>query len=286
MSITTNHIYGLAELINKHNPEQSWIKDNLIMLCRAGSHLYNTNTETSDEDIRGICIAPKSYWVGAKTFNQFECKYPEKNSEYVIYDFRKWLNLGAFCVNPNLIELLYVEKDNPNVIYWTNEWEELRPQAKQLVNQRAYVGFHGYSTSQLKKMVIKQSNKSGRQYITEEYGFDLKFASHGFRLVRQGIEILTTNNITFPRPDSEWLKAVRNGEIYGPDDMQKCIEDWEAESEKLQDALDRTILPAKANFDLYNSILINVFDLQVNREVNYGFESNHKLCERKNEMAE
>ena len=70
-------------------------------------------------------------------------------------------------------------------------------------------------------MVVKQSNKTGRREIAEEFGFDLKFAAHGFRLAGQGAELLRTGRITFPRPDRDFLRAVRFGQVYGPDDLER-----------------------------------------------------------------
>ena len=48
-----------------HDPEQSWIVDRLAFLHVGGSTLYGTNTPASDLDMRGVVIAPKSYWVEA-----------------------------------------------------------------------------------------------------------------------------------------------------------------------------------------------------------------------------
>jgi hypothetical protein len=122
------------------------------------------------------------------------------------------------------------------------------------------MGYLGYTTSQLKKMVIKHGNKTGRQELVDQYGFDVKFASHAFRLARQGCEILLNNNITFPRPDREFLKAIRTGEIYNSDSIEKCCNDLEREISLLKEAYEKTILPPKVDFQLLNNLLINVYD--------------------------
>jgi hypothetical protein len=129
-----------------------------------------------------------------------------------------------------------------------------------LLNQQAHAGFHGYATSQLKKMVIKQSNKTGRREIAEELGFDLKFAAHGFRLAGQGAELLRTGRITFPRPDRDFLRAVRFGQVYGPDDLDRCVADLVAASQDLDRALAETVLPPKADFERYDRLLVHVYE--------------------------
>ncbi len=109
------------------------------------------------------------------------------------------------AVNPNVVETLFVDDASPCTLLTTGRWQYIRGEAMALLNQRAHAGYHGYATSQLKKMIVKQSNKSGRRDIAEALGFDLKFAAHGFRLASEGAELLRTGTITFPRPDRDHL---------------------------------------------------------------------------------
>jgi predicted nucleotidyltransferase len=210
-----------------------------------------------------VVLPPKDHWVGAKSFDQFNCKFPDHNLDFCIYDFKKWLNLTV-AMNPNVCEMLYVNETNPNIIVWTKEWDAIRTETKKLANQRAFVGFHGYATSQLKKMSIKQANKTGRQYITEAMGFDTKFAAHGFRLIYQGEELMLKNEITFPRPEADLLKSIRNGIKYRQNQQAQCIKDWEIEQKRLDRAKENTCLPEKADFNSYNNLLMETFDSLVN----------------------
>lgn len=250
----------LQQAIDQHNPEMQFVKDNLLFLHVSGSRLYGMNREDSDYDIRGVTLAPRDYWVGAKKFEQFQAGYPDENIDFTIYDFRKWLHLTQE-VNPNVVETLYVDADNPNAVFQTwYTWGDIKKKVKPLINQRAYVGYKGYATQQLKKMVVKHGNKTGRQDIVQEYGFDLKFAAHGFRLARQGCELLRTGKITFPRPDAQQLKDIRYGQVYKPEHLNLCVEDLEREYKSLDTALEDTVLPKKANFDDYNNLLVETFN--------------------------
>ncbi len=248
----------LYKELEKHNPEHLCLLDRTVFLGVGGSKLYGTDTPDSDTDLRGVTIAPKDYWVGAKKFEQIELKLPN-NTEVVIYDIRKWLRLTA-DVNPNVVEILFTDKQQHQLVVNKPIWDEISLRTKLLLNQRAYVGFHGYSSSQLKKLVTKQSNKTGRMELTEKYGFDTKFLSHGFRLARQGAEILLTGRMEFPRPDRAELLDIKLGKKYKAQDQEKAIEDWKLEAQKLDEAYTNTILPVKYDFKQFNQLHIDIYE--------------------------
>jgi hypothetical protein len=242
------------------NPELSWVLDpqNLLFLHLSGSRLYGTDTAGSDWDIRGVTVAPKSYWVGARTFEQTQAQVPELGLDIAIYDFRRWLHLTV-NVNPNVVETLYVPHDSDAVLYMNRDWwPKLVGRIKPLINRRAHAGYHGYATSQLKKMLTKQSNKTGRRELTDEFGLDTKFVMHGFRLARQGAELLRTGHMTFPRPDADNLRAIRDGKVYR--DSETAVADWEKEAAVLDAALAQSVLPEKGDFQAQNQLLMDVYD--------------------------
>jgi hypothetical protein len=248
---------AVRRAIVPRNTEMAWVMDNLLFLHIAGSRLYGTNAVDSDWDVRGVTLAPKSYWVGARSFEQVETQMPEAGLDVVIYDLRKWLHLTV-NVNPNVVETLYVPESGPAVICSSPAWEWIAARTRPLISRRAHAGYHGYALSQLKKMMVKQANKTGRTEIARAHGFDTKFAMHGFRLARQGAELLRTGTMTFPRPDAEELRRIRDGLAY--QDSETCIADWEREASKLDRALEESCLPEKADFDAYDRLLIDVFD--------------------------
>jgi predicted nucleotidyltransferase len=253
----------LLEMIEKNNPQQKWVIDNAVLLHVAGSRLYGTNTENSDWDIRGITVAPKRYWVGSNDyrFEQFQVKNDQV--DIVIYDIRKWTNLCVYG-NPNVVETAYVDQSMSACLYSNDRWTNyIQPTVQDLVNESCYQGFHGYSTAQMHKMQLKQNNKTGRQYITEEFGFDTKFASHGFRILRQAMELAKTRKITFPRPDKDDLIDIRFGRKYKSNELEKCLNDWELEHKMMEDSFKNTVLP-KRDSELHNQFLISVFDNYVN----------------------
>jgi predicted nucleotidyltransferase len=248
---------AVRRAIVPRNPQMHWVVDNLLFLHVGGSRLYGTHTADSDWDVRGVTLAPKSYWVGARTFEQAEAQVPELRLDIVIYDVRKWLHLTV-NVNPNVVETLYVPADSPAVIRATPAWQWIAARTRTLISRRAHAGYHGYATSQLKKMMVKQANKTGRREIADAHGFDTKFAMHGFRLARQGIELLRTGTMTFPRPDADQLRRIRDGLVYV--DSETCVADWEREAAELDQALGTSCLPEKADFEAYDRLLIDIYD--------------------------
>src|SRR3954471_9524428 len=111
------------EALLPRNPELAWVlaPENLLFLHVSGSRLYGTSTADSDYDVRGVTVAPKSYWVGARTFKQTQAQIPELGLDIGIYDFRRWLHL-AVNVNPNVVETLYVPLESEVVLHMNREW--------------------------------------------------------------------------------------------------------------------------------------------------------------------
>ncbi len=70
-----------------------------------------------------------------------------------------------------------------------------------------------------------------RRELEARYGYDTKHAHHLVRLLRMGIEVLSTGELTVRRPDATELLAIRNGawsyerlEGYAEEMMEKMDE--------------------------------------------------------------
>lgn len=77
--------------------------------------------------------------------------------------------------------------------------------------------------------------KTNRPELVAAHGYDSKFAMHALRLGLQGIELLSTGQITLPipEPDRTYLRSVRRGEIALPE-VLAAIADVEARLTALQ----------------------------------------------------
>lgn len=69
-----------------------------------------------------------------------------------------------------------------------------------------------------------------RRETEQKFGYDSKFASHVFRLMTEGKELLLTGNITFPLTNANWLLSVRKG-FYSYEQVIEIAKNMEKEFE-------------------------------------------------------
>lgn len=148
------------------------VRKNTIYYARHGSHAYGTNIATSDEDFRGVAVAPKSHVMGfAHTFEQQEIKGQEDS---VIFDLRKFMGLAAEC-NPNIIEVLFV--DDSDVLECTPVGRLLLDNRHHFLSKKAKFTFSGYAVSQLKRIRTHRSyllSPPDHKPTREEFGLSTR----------------------------------------------------------------------------------------------------------------
>lgn len=128
------------------SPHLKWIKDRTILLVRHGSRAYGTNTETSDEDFKGIAIPPKEYFLGSQNrFEQAELHEPDS----VIYEIRKFFTLATEC-NPNIIEVLHTDPSDHIIVDPIGEI--ILEHRNDFLSKKIKHTFVGYSVAQLKRI--------------------------------------------------------------------------------------------------------------------------------------
>ncbi len=154
-----------------------------IFLTVSGSHAYGMAKESSDIDVRGICIPTKEYFHGfLKKFEQTEKEYDvdsqsiiyssnrhssvgsiknkiesiakrkiheDEKIDSVIFDFRKFIKLASDC-NPNIIELLF--SDESSYLKTTSFYQKLFDNRNLFLSMKAKYTFSGYAHSQLKRI--------------------------------------------------------------------------------------------------------------------------------------
>lgn len=124
----------------------NWLPARTIYLTRHGSHAYGTSLPTSDVDIRGICIAPKKYYLGfTEKFDQTVLTEPD----ITIFDLRKFMHLAADA-NPNVLEILYTVPDDHLLV--KSPMLRLFENRDLFLSKKAKHTFSGYAVSQLKRI--------------------------------------------------------------------------------------------------------------------------------------
>jgi len=220
-----------------------WDKPDLLII--AGSKMYGYDTPSSDTDIRGFVIEPADNYLGRNSFEQYE----DEKSDTVIWGFRRFLELVEKG-SPNAFEILYAPK-----------FEVLTDRGEYVLNSRSLFAtknitdaIKGFAESEwLKTQVLTKNKETGEIYHSprvvgaqrknsyKEFGYCVKNACHTIRLLEEGIELLKTGCITFPRQNAQFLRSIRNGEI----EFGKLSEIHEDLVKKFENAESKSSLPEK-----------------------------------------
>ena len=193
--------------------------DNLILCGYRGSvahNMYIPNTDPNsidDIDLMGVYLAPLEYYVGLgldkehhKSIEKFVGKY-----DVVHYELRKFVNL-LIKSNPNVLSLLWL-RDN-HYIKRTKYSELLVENRNLFVSKIVYKSFTGYAYDKLKQiehLATEGYMGERRKKLVEKYGYDCKNAAHCIRLLKMGVEFLTTGELNVFRDDAPYLLEIKTG---------------------------------------------------------------------------
>jgi len=209
----------------------------LVGLC--GAHAYGTQTEDSDQDVRGVFLPPWTVLVGTSKLETIECE-----PDVVLHSLRKAVRLWAQG-NPNMLDWLYLPSD---CVWWVDPKFEhyVREHRKAFLSKRLHARFRGYAHSHLQKMARGVTRELGakRKADIERFGYSPKNAMHLIRLAEMGIEVLRSGEYNVRRQNAEMLLSIRRGEwsmervqSYGSDLLARM--DLALESSPLPDEPDK-----------------------------------------------
>lgn len=180
-----------------------------------GSQAHGTYVPThpdsvDDEDLMGVVVMPMDHYCGLK---QFECQeIKEGRYDVVIYDVRKYISL-LLKQNPNVVSLLWLRE--MDYTKRTDLGRLLIKNKSIFDSKKAYKSFTGYAYSQLKRMTHFQAYEgymgAKRKALVDKYGYDTKNAAHLIRLLKMGIEYLTTGEMNVFRHDNAMLIEIKYG---------------------------------------------------------------------------
>lgn len=159
--------------------------DRLCFICYGGSYAYGTNIETSDIDIRGVCLPNTDELIGLNKFYQEEQK--DEDTDVVIYEFSKFVKL-AMDNNPNVLEML----GNREYLIFNEVGEKLIKNASLFLSKKCIVTFMGYATSQLRRLEnflaeTEYTQEEKNKYIKQTMDVAMTKLEDKNRLFKEGV---------------------------------------------------------------------------------------------------
>lgn len=190
-----------------------------------GSTIHGLSVAATDDlDLMGVCIeSPRSALTTRFEQHVFRTQ-PEGHPsgpgdvDLTTYTLRKYMRL-AMAGNPTVINLLFVPSEWLYV--WSSAAEQLQAMTPKIISRAVAPRYLGYMRSQHERLIGERGQKRTGytrrlKYMSEEQGFDTKYAMHLCRLGVQGIELLRTGKITLPMaegPERSTLMDIRLGRI-------------------------------------------------------------------------
>jgi len=221
-----------------------------------GSIAHGTAGDIIDDiDICGVFISKPSHYFGLHQFEHIERIGVVDKYDFALFEIRKYFKL-LLKSNPNVLSLLWLPQ---NLYIVQADWGHCLIENRQIFMSKVlYKSFGGYAYGQLKRMTHSCTSQAyqgaRRKERFEKFGYDCKNAAHLIRLLRMGIEALTTGEINVTRHDAKQLKEIKSG--------QWKLEQVETEANRLQILLDeafvRSKLPNKPDYKKAEGILIDI----------------------------
>jgi len=190
-----------------------------------GSVAYGVSSDTSDMDVYGFAVPPKSmlfphldghvpgFGTAPPQFEQFQKHHVDDPESRKVYDITVYSIVKFFqlCMenNPNMIDSLFTPQHC--VLHCTAMGQMVRDQRRMFLHKGAWIKFKGYAYSQKGKILSKDKPVGKRKELVEQHGFDIKFAYHLVRLMNEVEQILVEGDLDLER-NREQLKSIRRGE--------------------------------------------------------------------------
>lgn len=231
-------------------------QENQIIRGVVGSTALGTAIASQDDrDEMGVFIEPPENVCGLTPADHYihrdrptGVRSEPGDLDLTLYSLRRFCRLAAQG-NPSILLLLWL----PNFLVLKREGGDLLKIREACISRSAGERFLGYLVSQRMRLTGERSRTVNRPELVEKYGYDTKFAMHALRLGLQGIELLTTRNLSLPirEPDLSILRDVRLGKL-SYDDAVQVIGEAEKELRELVN-----VCRLEADTALINNYMVN-----------------------------
>lgn len=204
-----------------------------ILLGRVGSHAYGLAHEGSDIDRMGVFVAPTLEVAGLDWHSSKESNVQQgpEGDDFAEHEVGKFFRL-VLKANPTVSELLWLPSDLYETrSIWGNTIIDLRHSF--LSRKPVWAAYHGYAEAQLRKY------KDG---FTKP-----KYARHALRLVEQGHQLYTTEQLNVRVDDPQRyfdLADMATEQVL--ETIRKALDAWTE---------DRSVLPEEPDRDVVRDLL-------------------------------
>ena len=244
---------NLLQKIQRITEFPEWLEENCILAVYRGSLAHGTyDKEVCDKDILGVVVPKQRQVFGLERFEQAIWDKTEP-WDIVLYELRKYINL-LLKSNPNVLSLLFLQKNG--YVKRTELGELLINNREIFLSKQCYKSFCGYARGQFHRMLHINWPGMGekRKKLVEKFGYDTKNASHLIRLLRMGIELLSTGELNVLRHDSQELLAIKRGEW----SLAKVEREANRLFPLMEEALVKTSLPDKPDYHKAEAICMEI----------------------------
>ena len=229
-----------------------------------GSQLNGMHLENSDRDEMGIYfenpgqligLSPSEEQYSIRSVAQGERSKPG-DTDLTVYSLRKYMGL-ALQGNPSILAPLFAPEDlvlksSP----FSSQLVELSPK---IISARAGWRHLGYLEGQRERMTGggQQRRVPNRPELIDQYGYDVKYASHALRLGLQGIELMTTGRLFLPMtPENlERTMKVKLGKV-SFEEALRDVDDIKAQLKSIMESKGYNV-PEKPDYKSVNKWVVD-----------------------------
>lgn len=265
--ITASSYIERTDVLTREEVERRTIVRGIV-----GSRVHGLHIEDGieDRDEMGVCIEPIEaamsthapfeqyiFRTAAQREGRHDAPSQAGDLDLTIYSLRKYLRL-AIKGNPTILLLLFAP--STSLLSCDARGAQMRELAPLIISRQAGRAFLGYLQAQRQRMLGERGNGGHgrpRAALTQQFGFDTKYAMHMCRLGIQGVELMKTGRLQLPitEPDRSWLFDVRIGKI----DQQEVLTRTGETERELKDLLDTSPLQEHPNEAAVNDWLIRMY---------------------------
>ncbi|PWJ27027.1 putative nucleotidyltransferase [Branchiibius hedensis] len=237
---------------------------NEILRVTVGSGAHGMAIEGHDDnDEMGVYVQHPAQLLGlSPTASHYVSRTQPEGSrsgpgdtDLVIYALRKFIRLAA-AGNPTI--LIPFWSPSSDLLVSTPLGDELRSLRSQFATRQAGRRFLGYLDGQRDRLLGRgrQSRVPNRPELVAAHGYDTKYASHALRLGLQGIELITTGQLSLPlrSEDLEPCMEIKRGQV-GYDEALRRIDDVRSRLAELLDG--QVAVRDEPDMDVVNNWMVH-----------------------------